>query len=273
MYLLFDIGGTKMRLAVSKDSKSIGEPVIVPTPKSFEAGMTEFQKIAGELCKGKKVQAVAGGVAGPLDKERTILVNSPHLPLWIKQPLKKDLEKMLDAPVYLENDTALVGLGEATRGAGQGHSIIAYMTVSTGVGGVRIVDGVIDRSAMGFEPGHQIIEGGLSLEQLISGSAIAARYGKDPREIRNNKIWDEVARMFAVGLNNTIVHWSPDVFVLGGPMITGNPSIPMDAIQKYTKETLKIFPEPPPIKMSTLGDIGGLYGALELAKQQRFTAT
>lgn len=256
-----------MRLALAKDGESIGEPVIVPTPKNFKEGIVEFQKIAEVLCKGEKVQTVVGGIAGPLDKKHTMLVNSPNISLWIKQPLKKELEKMLGAAVYLENDTALVGLGEATRGVGQGYPIVAYMTVSTGVGGVRIVDGVIDRSAMGFEPGHQIIEGGLSLEQLISGSAIATRYGRDPREIQDEKIWDEVARMFAVGLNNTIVHWSPDVVVLGGSMITGEPSIPWEVLLRYYKETVKIFPDPSLLLKGTLGDGGGLYGALELAKQ------
>jgi glucokinase len=50
------------------------------------------------------------------------------------------------------------GLGEAVFGAGKGREIVVYMTISTGVGGARIVGGKIDASAMGFEPGHQIID-------------------------------------------------------------------------------------------------------------------
>ena len=59
---------------------------------------------------------------------------------------------------YLANDSDLDGLGEATVGAGKGFNIVAYITVSTGIGGVRIVGGKIDVSTYGFEPGHQIID-------------------------------------------------------------------------------------------------------------------
>ena len=58
----------------------------------------------------------------------------------------------------IANDTAVVGLGEAHRGAGIGYNIVTYITVSTGVGGTRIVDGRIDRRIYGFEPGHQTID-------------------------------------------------------------------------------------------------------------------
>ena len=33
----------------------------------------------------------------------------------------------------------MVGLGEAVHGAGRGNCIVMYMTISTGVGGARIV--------------------------------------------------------------------------------------------------------------------------------------
>lgn len=42
-------------------------------------------------------------------------------------------------------------LAEMGRAAGKGPAIIAYITISTGVNGVRIVDGEIDRATYGFE--------------------------------------------------------------------------------------------------------------------------
>ena len=39
---------------------------------------------------------------------------------------------------------------------GEGLEIVAYHSVSTGVGGVKIEDGEISHSSIGFEPGHQI---------------------------------------------------------------------------------------------------------------------
>lgn len=278
MFLLFDIGGTKMRIALSKDGESFGEPKVVPTPQNFEKGISAFQEIAKELTQGKKIEAVAGGIAGPLDEEKTMLLNSPNISGWIKKPLKQELEKIIDAPVSLQNDTALVGLGEVTYGAGKGSRIVVYITVSTGVGGSRFVDGKIDINAMGFEPGHQIInfEGDKAmcpgckkqghLEGYVSGTAVELKYGKKPYEIEDPAIWDEIAKLLAIGLNNTIVHWSPDVVVLGGSMMIKEPGISLDRVQHHLKEVMTIFPEPPLLKKAELEDVGGLYGALALLK-------
>ena len=84
-----------MRLAISRDGKSFDEPKIVETPQDFNAGMSLFQKITMELSGGKKINEVAGGIAGPLDREKTKLVNSPNLSGWIGKPLKETLRKIL----------------------------------------------------------------------------------------------------------------------------------------------------------------------------------
>ena len=266
MYLLFDIGGTKTRLATSKDAVSFNTPIIIDTPQKFEEGISAFDNAVNKLVGGEKIEKAVGAVSGPLDKEHSMLVNAPNLKGWNGKPLKKELEKILSAPVVLENDAALVGLGEAVYGAGKGHNIVAYITVSTGVGGARIVGGKIDVSSMGFEPGHQVIHyaEGKDLESHISGSGVKARYGKEPYDIDDPAVFEELAKMLAYGLNNTIVHWSPDVVVLGGSMITGDPAIPLKSIQKHVSKILTIFPTPPVIVKATLQDVGGLYGALSL---------
>ena len=74
------------------------------------------------------------------------------------------------------------------NGAGKGEEIVAYIKVSTGIGGVRIVDGKIDRNILGFEPGYQIIDptGTLCpicdsaghLKSHVSGAALEARFNK-----------------------------------------------------------------------------------------------
>ncbi len=38
MYLLFDIGATKTRVAYSADGKTLGSPRIIPTQKDFTWG-------------------------------------------------------------------------------------------------------------------------------------------------------------------------------------------------------------------------------------------
>jgi glucokinase len=265
-------------VTASKDGETFSEPKIVPTPKDFDAGMHLLGELGRELAGGEKITAVGGGIAGTLSRDRSIFLNGPHLQGWNGKLIKKVLEAEFGAPAFVENDTAIVGLGEATAGAGKGHSIVVYMTVSTGVGGVRIVNERIDVSAMGFEPGHQVIDAGgalhstsvggrgLDLEGYISGTAISERYNKKPYEITDEKFWDEMARLLAYGLNNTIVHWSPDIVVIGGSMMN-KIGIPVDRVRAHLKGILHIYPELPLIEHSALGDIGGLHGALAYVKQ------
>lgn len=276
MYVVFDIGGTKTRLGTSRDGETIERTVIIETPVSYEAGLIEIKQAASALLAGEAALAVGGCIAGPFSQKKNALVRAPHLRDWVGRPFGKELEGFFNAPVYVENDAVLAGLGEATHGAGKGFEIVAYITVSTGVGGARIVHGKVDEKSIGFEPGHQIIDvdrtilpdaQGIYFEDFVSGTSVAKRTGKKPKEITEPIFWDGMAKILAYGLNNTIVHWSPDVVVIGGSMITGDPVIPLETVERYLKEILKIYPEIPAIKKAELGDIGGLYGGLEYIKQ------
>jgi glucokinase len=160
-------------------------------------------------------------------------------------------------------------LGEATYGAGKNFNIVAYLTVSTGVGGARIVNQKLDEKSIGFEPGKQIIDvkESKTLENLISGRGLEERFNMKAKDISNPVIWQELANFLGVGLNNIIVEWSPEVVVLGGSMILGNPSISLEKAEEKLKEIFSTFSKTPPVKKAELGDFGGLWGALALLKQ------
>jgi predicted NBD/HSP70 family sugar kinase len=279
MYLLFDIGGTKTRIAFSDGETLSTEPTVISTPTDFEEGIETLKREAEKIAAGRHVVAAAGGVPGPLDDTRDQLLNAPNLSGWVGKPLCTRLKEVLGVPVFLENDTALVGLGEATAGAGKDNRIVTYLTISTGVGGVRIVEEHIDQKSVGFEPGHQIIDldktacpncvpcaicgDTVDLESMISGSAVKRRFGKEPYDIaQNDPLWEELAEWLAIGLHNTILHWSPDAVVLGGSMMVGDPNIPIDRVHFHLGRLLKIFPRTPKILRATLKDFGGLHGAL-----------
>lgn len=264
-----------MRLAVSEDGKTLAATKVIPTPKDFTEGINVIKQVAEELTNGQKIEAVAGGVTGALDKNKSTQLTSPHVGGWVGKPLKAELEKLFGCSVYLENDANLAALGEANYGAGVDHKIVAYLTISTGVGGGRVVDKKIDRNSLGFEPGHQIIVpdghpcncGGKGhLESYVSGSALERTYGLRGEDIKDPKIWDEVARYLAIGLNNVTVFWSPEIIILGGSVLQ---SINIESVRIYLKEVLTIFPTTPEIAPAKLGDSVGLYGALSLINQSQ----
>jgi predicted NBD/HSP70 family sugar kinase len=274
MFLLIDIGGTKMRLACSADGKQFGRLKIIPTPAKFSEAVSAIAKTAKELTD-EPIQTVAVGLPGPLDAAKTKTVGSHKLPDWQHKPFKAAVERALGASVHIENDTALVGLGEAAIGAGQGFTIVAYVTVSTGVGGVRIVNKHIDKHATGFEPGFQIIDidGSLypespaphRLEHLLGGAQLQKRFGKKPPDITDPATWNQLAKWLAVGLNNTLVYWSPDIIILGGSLMN---KIPIEIVRQTTRRLASFLPTIPPIEPASLGTVGGLHGALIFLQHQ-----
>lgn len=272
MYLLFEIGGTNMRIGVSADRETLKETKIVPTPKEFEQGIQTIKQIADELSNGEKLTGIAGGIAVIFDKTKSIILHSPNIPGWIDKPLKSELERIFGCPLILENDTVVSGIGESTKGAGTGKKVVAFITLGTGVGGKRIVEGKISVDSSNFEPGHQIIVpngdpcncGGRGhMEPYVSGSYFEKKYGQKGEEIKDPKIWDEISKYLAISLVNIVVFWNPDIIVLGGAVAK---SIPLDTVNSYLKEFLTIYPTPPELALATLGEKSGLIGALELIK-------
>lgn len=270
MQLVFDIGGTNLRMAVSSDGKTLLNSKIIPTPQDFDQGIRVIKQTAEELSRGEKITKISGGIAGPIDESKSMLVKSPHIPGWVGKNLKQTLENLSNTPVNLENDAILGGLGEANFGAGKGHQIVAFITIGTGVGGFRIVKGKLDKNIYGFEPGHQIIipdgndcncGGKGHLEAYVGGLYLEKIYHQKGENIKDPAIWDKVSRYLSIGLTNTIVHWSPDIVILGGSVTQ---SLPLERIKVYLKKYLTIFPKIPVLAKAKLGNKAGLFGALKL---------
>lgn len=269
MLVLFDIGGTHTRVGKSLDKTTIKDLKIFPTPKDFQEGIQAIKQATEELAQGAEIEAAAGGMPGRLNKDKSQVTNSVNMAGWVNQPLKQKLLEVFSSPVFLENDANLGTLGEATFGAGKEKDIVAFLTVSTGLGGGRVVNGRIDSNSLGFEPGKHIVDITKTppaiLEDFISGVALERRFGKKSEDIEDEEVWDEEARNLAVGINNVLVFWSPDIVVLGGSVMK---SIDIEKVRNYTKETVRVFSELPPIEKGILGDEVGLWGALAYLNQK-----
>lgn len=278
-YLLFDIGGTKTRIGLSRDHETVTDTATFKTPKGFEMGMKALMSEVEELgVPGDEILLIAGGVRGLIGDDRSGIQNDGILSEWAGKSIAKAFKKAgYEAPFILENDTAVAGLGEAHYGAGKNLPIVAYHSVSTGVGGVKVVEGRIDAASIGFEPGHQVLDIDRTilgddisptLENLVSGAGLEERLGVPPREIpQSDVVWKDLAGYLAQGLRNTVLYWSPDVIVLGGAMVLGDPKIELTDIRKATVEALEGFVDCPLITTATLGDSAGLWGALAMARQ------
>ncbi len=263
-FIVFDIGGTNMRVAAATAS-GLGEIKKIPTPQDPKEAIAVFVAEARELARGEKIQAIAGGIRWIIS-DGVFLPGDKALPHWAETRIVDELQTALEAPVQMVHDTGAVGLGEVNVGAGQGSKICAYVTVSTGVGGDRIVDGRIDRATYNPEIGKQLVNGEW-LENLVSGTAIQKKFGISPKDLDSLDERNKLADMLALGLYNTCLHWSPDTIVLGGSMIVGVNPIPLERTQESLNRLLTLYPKPPRLVMAKLGDNGGLEGGRVLAGQ------
>ena len=261
MVVIFDIGGTKMRLALYEHGK-------MSTIHRFEtdrstAGFAKFLDAIETLSAGKNVSAVIGGMVGQLRGDAGELTIASNLPNWLGIPVLARIKEIMNCPVFVANDVELCGLGESRYGAGTTNGVMVYYTISTGVNAVRIVGGIVDHTISRYELGHQIInygDGGFqTLESQIGGAAIAKRFEQQPRDIKDPAVWNEIAHFLAAGLYNTVLYWDPAVVVFGGSMMR---DINLAVVAERLATLPAMFECVPKLVTARLGDESGLFGAM-----------
>lgn len=253
MQIVFDIGGTKLRIASSTDGQTLGPVVIFPTPQDFEEAMKLLELEIGKLANGQSITAIAGGVPAVLNADKTEIFHSANLSDWSGKPLAKRLTEIFNCPIVLENDGALGALGELHFGAGKDIKSLAYITIGTGIGGAWIQDDQLVKSTYNFDIGHQIIDPIGPLCNACQQPGHLEAYIKLP----------EFQKYLAMGLHNTLIHWPTENIILGGG-VTLHSDWDIPKMESELRELMKNYPQQIHIKICTLGDEAGLYGALTL---------
>jgi glucokinase len=274
MFIVIDVGGTSTRVASSKDGKTILKKERFSTPQDFEEGVSSITKAVKNLVGQKQIQGVAIGVPGTIDHRNGRTIRVPNIRSWDGIDVSYIFQSKLGVPVRVVNDAELAALGEAVFGAGKQHSIVAYITVSTGVGGALVADKRLVPSAYNREPGQITVDpkgersprsGHIgTLEMHASGTAFRERFGLEPKDCDDPKIWRGYAAFLGEGIINVLLLWSPEILIIGGGLSRAGDLL-FDPLRKFIDKNLMMFP-PPPIVPAELGDDAGLYGGLVLLK-------
>jgi glucokinase len=249
MTIVFDIGGSNMRIGRSGDGQTVEDMQKTNTPKTFEAGLPKFIEIAEALANGQPVTKIAGGIAGLVDKNSNELTASLNLSDWANKDFAGKLSAHFNCPAVLENDAALGAVGEAVYGAGKNKKSVAYFGLGTGIGGAWVVNGELQNHNGTFEPGHQYISttGGQDLEQMVDAVESA----------------EDKEKYLAIGIHNALMFWPVEIVVIGGGKIIHN-NISIENIKKHIVELTPSYQYNIEIAKTDLGDEAGLYGALSL---------
>jgi len=272
MFIGIDIGGTHIRIASGQKGK-IDQRLDFPT-KEFQASIQEIKKAVESLATDENVEGIGVGVPGPLETKTGKLAAPPHMVGWQNVFLAEILSKLLNKPVRVAHDASVAALGEYVYGAGKGKNPLLYVTVSTGIGIGLIVHGKIYSGVFNPEAGHQIL--GLTgtkcacgqeadLEVFSSGDGLKIITGKHPVEVEGTEIWDRAMEWLGVGFANLILHYSPEILVVGGGMTKHQKQF-FPLVEASLKKHLHQLP-PVPLIPAGLGQNSGLIGALTLAER------
>jgi glucokinase len=167
-YIGVDLGGTKILAGVyTSQLKCLGRSKM--STKGTRGPEVVISRVARCVLDAidecdldrKHVRSVGVGAPGAVDPESGRVLFAPNL-RWEDVGLRKELEKLLDLPVAVENDCNVCTLGvyEVEFEAKPKH--LVGMFLGTGIGGGLILDG---RLFSGFnrtagELGHMVIEVG-----------------------------------------------------------------------------------------------------------------
>lgn len=162
-----DVGGTKVAFAIGDSAGAVLASHRRPTAPSGR-GATDVAAMIGDLRRLLResglapgdVDAVGVSVPSPLDPDRGVVLGPPNLPGWHDVPVRDLLHDAFGVPVFVENDANAAALAEWHFGAARGFQHVAYLTMSTGVGGGLILDGRLYRGvfASAGEFGHAPVE-------------------------------------------------------------------------------------------------------------------
>lgn len=267
MYIGVDIGGTKTLIAVFDSKGEIKEQTKFQTPTDYNEFVKELSTAVAKLST-KDFKAFGLAIPGKVDRKHGIGLVFGNLE-WQNIPIQADAEKVINAPGVIENDANLAGLSEALL-VKEKYKKVLYVTISTGIGGGYIINGVIDKKTEDAEIGQILLEHKDKLERwedFGSGRAIVEHFGKRASEIEDPQDWYIIARNIAVGLIDIIATLTPDVIILGGGVGTH-----LDKFKDRLDEQLKIYENPmvtiPPIIQAQRPEEAVVYGCFELAKRK-----
>ena len=157
-----DLGGTKIELvALAGDSAELLRRR-VPTPRGdYQGTLTAVVDLVKQSEDELGQQATVGvGIPGA-ESRATGLIKNANSTWLIGQPLRRDLQTLLQREVRLANDANCFALSEATDGAAAGATVVFGVILGTGVGGGIVVDGKVltGANAIAGEWGHNRLPG------------------------------------------------------------------------------------------------------------------
>jgi len=164
-YIGVDLGGTNIAVGVVDENGKIIAKDSVPTKKEREypeivkdMAMLSLKVVKDAGLELKDIKSIGIGSPGTPDEKNGVLVYANNLRFY-NVPLRAEMQKYIDKPVYIGNDANVAALAESVAGAAKGVQHSVTVTLGTGVGGGVVINGKV-YSGFNFaaaELGHMTI--------------------------------------------------------------------------------------------------------------------
>lgn len=163
-----DLGGTKILSGVFK-RQSLESVATSKLSTKSQRGVSEVIERVARCVRDaideadltlKQIGGVGIGAPGAVKFEEGTVIFAPNMEGWKDIPLKKELEKKLDVPVFVENDCNIAALGVHVAELKAKPKSMLGMFIGTGIGGGLILGGEL-YSGFGHtagEIGHMVLE-------------------------------------------------------------------------------------------------------------------
>ena len=150
-----DIGGTKIETAIFDNELNLIKSWRIATPTS------DYQVFLETLCDlihqadefSQTLGHIGIGMPGLINNNGQVL--SANVPCATDKFIAQDLEKLLNRPIAIKNDTRCFALSEA-NGAGAQYARVFGAIIGTGAAGGLCIVGKLEQTSLGMagEYGH-----------------------------------------------------------------------------------------------------------------------
>src|SRR5207245_6423804 len=167
LFVGVDLGGTKILAGIFDNSlECIGTAkVSTKSQRGVEAVVERIDRCVRDAVDEadlgmKQIAGVGIGAPGAADFESGNVIFAPNMEGWKDVPLKKELEKHLSVPVFVENDANIAVWGVHVAELKSKPRNVVGIVVGTGIGGGLILNGQLygGFNHTAGEIGHMVID-------------------------------------------------------------------------------------------------------------------
>lgn len=164
-YLGIDLGGTNIAAGIVDEAGKLIRKDSVPTfrERHHSEIIKDMVKLSLKIIKDsaleiKDIKNIGIGCPGTPDNNQGLIIYANNIKFQ-NVPLRSEIQKYIDLPIYIENDANCAALAENVAGAAKDTGSSITITLGTGIGSGVVIDGKV-YSGFNFsaaELGHTLL--------------------------------------------------------------------------------------------------------------------